>query len=81
MTVIRLAILIAFVATVTPALAQQNTPTQMALQLNNVISTWAVQLEAQQRDLAAKDDHIKSLNEQIKALREKTEKPDAKQQP
>lgn len=54
----------------TPCLAQQtqSTPAEIALQINNVIGTWATTLtqqakmiEDQQKQIAAKDAKIKEL--------------------
>jgi len=60
MTFLRIAWLgLAFAAT--PALAQQSTPSQTAIQIDNVINGWAQTIEAQQKMIADLQKEIADL--------------------
>jgi uncharacterized lipoprotein YajG len=68
----KLIFVLAFSLFATVAMAQQMppaTPTQTALQIDNVVNTWAQQLEADQRTIAA-------LQKQIEDLKANYEKKD-----
>ena len=48
---LKITIIVTCVLLATPSLAQQQTPSQMALQLNGVISNWALTLESQSKQI------------------------------
>lgn len=74
-----LAACLALAVSASVAAAQQNTPTQLAVQINAAVGNMALQLEDAQRANAAAQQQIKSLNDQIDALRKKFEpKPEGK---
>jgi hypothetical protein len=58
LTIIKIWILVNMLvfALMLPARAQQPTPAQTALQIDNVINQWAQTIEAQQKQIAACDD-------------------------
>ena len=79
MTIIKIRFLlnVAFVAWILcgPAQAQQPTPAQTAIQIDNVVNQWAQQLDAQAQNLKAAQEQIEDKDKQIKNLREKCGTP------
>jgi iron-sulfur cluster repair protein YtfE (RIC family) len=65
---------------ISPALAQQPTPSQTAIQIDNIINQWAQRLEADQQNLTAAQEKIDNaeadkakLQARVKELEDKYE--------
>lgn len=60
----KLAIAIVLAALASPALAQQPTPAQLAIQIDNAVNGMAQQIEQLQAQLAQAQAHIKKLEDE-----------------
>ena len=66
-------IAVALVMLVSPALAQQQPPPEVALQINNVVGQWAQMLVQQGRTIAELQAQLAVAQARIKELEAKTE--------
>jgi septal ring factor EnvC (AmiA/AmiB activator) len=62
-----------------PAYAQQPTPSQTAIQIDNVINQWAQTIESQAQNLKAAQEKIDDKDKQIADLKKQLEEAKAAQ--
>ena len=70
-----IALVVAIAIFSTSAIAQQPTPSQTAIQIDNVINGWAQTIEAQQAQIAKLQARVKELEDKYEGKDQPKDKP------